>query len=43
MGKEFSHVTTFLVSDLLEKSATEIERRLGLDIANFLERFNLKG
>jgi hypothetical protein len=38
----FSHIATFQVSDLLEKSASEAERRKGLDIADYLERFSLK-
>jgi hypothetical protein len=41
-AEEFSHIATFLVSDLLEKSASEAERRKGLDIADYLERFSLK-
>jgi hypothetical protein len=38
----FSHIATFQVSDLLEKSASEAERRNGLDIADYLERFSLR-
>lgn len=38
----FSHIASFQISDLLEKSASEAERRNGLDIADYLERFSLK-
>jgi hypothetical protein len=37
----FSHIASFQISDLLEKSASEEERRNGLDIADYLERFSL--
>ena len=38
----FSHIASFQISDLLEKSASEAERRNGLDIADYLERFSLR-
>lgn len=36
LAKEFSHITVFKVSDLLEKNATDAERGQGLDIADYL-------
>lgn len=41
-AKELSHLAHFIVSDLLEQKATEAERKEGLDIADYLIRFNLK-
>ena len=41
-AEEFSHIATFQVSDLLERKASENERRNGLDIADYLEPFSLK-
>jgi hypothetical protein len=40
--KELSHIASFTVSDLLERKATEIERKQGLDIADYLIKFNYK-
>ncbi|MCC7027650.1 MAG: hypothetical protein IT265_11885 [Saprospiraceae bacterium] len=41
-AKELSHITTFNVSALLEHNATEAERKQGLDLADYLLRFNYK-
>ncbi|MFZ5978989.1 MAG: DUF6965 family protein [Bacteroidota bacterium] len=41
-AKELSHITIFTVSDLLERKATEAERKQGLDLADYLIRFNYK-
>jgi len=41
-AKELSHITFFIVSDLLERKANEAERKQGLDLADFLIRFNYK-
>lgn len=41
-AKELSHLATFSVSELLERKATEQEREQGLDIADYLLRFNYK-
>ncbi|HEX7413064.1 MAG TPA: DUF6371 domain-containing protein [Bacteroidia bacterium] len=41
-AKELSHITTFTVSDLLERKATESERAQGLDLADYLIRLNYK-
>ena len=41
-AKELSHLTTFTVSDLLERKATETDRRQGLDIADYLLQFPVK-
>ncbi len=35
-AKELAHITSFLVSDLLERNASDAERRDGLDIADYL-------
>ena len=40
-AEEFSQIGNFQVSDLLEKKATEMEKRKGLDITDYLERFSL--
>lgn len=39
---ELSHITKFNVSDLLERKATEAERKQGLDIADYLIKLNYK-
>ena len=41
-AKEFSHLANFTVSDLLERKATEQERKEGLDFADYLMRFDYK-
>jgi hypothetical protein len=41
-AKELSHITRFMVSDLLERNATQAERKQGLDIVDYLIRFNYK-
>jgi hypothetical protein len=41
-AKELSHLTKFTVSDLLERKATEAEKGKGLDLADFLIKFDLK-
>lgn len=41
-AKTLSHITKFTVSDLLERNATEEERKQGLDLADYLIRFNYK-
>lgn len=41
-AKELSNITTFTVSDLLEQKATEAERQQGLDLADYLIRFDHK-
>lgn len=41
-AKELSHITTFVVSDLLERHASDEERKEGLDLENYLIRFNYK-
>ena len=38
-AKELSSITKFIVSDLLERNATEEERRLGRDLADYLLKF----
>ncbi|SMD46395.1 hypothetical protein SAMN00777080_5084 [Aquiflexum balticum DSM 16537] len=38
-AKELSTVANFIVSDLLERNATEEERNQGLDLADYLTRF----
>ncbi len=40
-AKELSHLASFAVSDLLERKATEAERKQGLDIADYLLKFDL--
>lgn len=39
---ELSHLAKFAVSDLLERKASEAERREGLDIADYLIRFDYR-
>lgn len=41
-AKELSHLTRFTVSDLLERKATEAERKQGFDLADYLIKFNYK-
>jgi len=41
-AKDLSHITKFNVSELLEKTASETERNNGLDLADYLTRFNYK-
>ncbi|HVA98477.1 MAG TPA: DUF6371 domain-containing protein [Bacteroidia bacterium] len=41
-AKELSHIATFTVSDLLERKATEAEKKQGLDLADYLIKFNYK-
>jgi hypothetical protein len=41
-AKELSHLASFTVSELLERKATETEREQGLDLADYLLRFNYK-
>jgi hypothetical protein len=41
-AKELSHLAIFTVSDLLERKATEAERKQGLDLADYLIKFNYK-
>lgn len=38
-AKELSHLATFKVSDLLERKATEDERKQALDLVDYLARF----
>lgn len=37
---ELSHLTTFIVSDLLERKATETEKEQGFDLADYLIHFD---
>ena len=41
-AKELAHITNFFVSDLLERKATKEEREQGLDIVDYLLRFDHK-
>jgi hypothetical protein len=41
-AKELSHLAIFTVSDLLERKATEAERAKGLDLVDYLIKFNYK-
>lgn len=41
-AKEFSHLAIFTVSDLLERKATEAEKKQGLDLADYLTKFNYR-
>ena len=41
-AKELSHLANFFVSELLERKATEAERKLGFDLADFLINFDYK-
>lgn len=40
-AKDLSHLTVFTVSDLLERKATEADRKQGLDLADYLVKFNV--
>jgi hypothetical protein len=41
-AKELSHLANFSVSDLLERKATEAERKQGFDLADYLIKFDYK-
>lgn len=41
-AKELSHLANFTVSDLLERKATEAERKQGFDLADYFIKFNYK-
>jgi len=41
-AKELSHLAIFTVSDLLERKANEAEKKQGLDLADYLVRYDLK-
>ena len=41
-AKELSNITQFTISDLLERKATELERKQGLDLADYLIQFDCK-
>ena len=41
-AKELSAIATVKVSDLLQRKATDFDRKLGLDLADYLIRFNYK-
>ena len=41
-AKELSHLAIFIVSDLLERKATESEKNQGLDLADYLIKFKYK-
>ena len=41
-AKELSHIANFITSDLLERKATDIERKQGLDLADYLIKFDYK-
>ena len=41
-AKEFSHLATFTVSDLLERKATEAEKKQGFDLADYLIKYDYK-
>jgi len=41
-AKELSHLANFTVSDLLERKATEAERKQGFDLADYLIKFDYK-
>ena len=41
-AKELSHLTIFTVSDLLERKATEAEKKQGLDLADYLIKFDYR-
>jgi len=41
-AKQFTAIATFSVSDLLERKATEEEKKKGLDLADYLIRYNYK-
>lgn len=41
-ARQLSNITTFIVSDLLERKATDVEKSSGLDLADYLIRFDYK-
>jgi hypothetical protein len=41
-AKELSHLANFTVSDLLERKATPAERKQGLDLADYLIKFDYR-
>ena len=41
-AKELSHIARLVVSDLLERKASETERKQGLDLADYLIKFNYR-
>jgi hypothetical protein len=41
-ANELSHLANFVVSDLLERKATETERKQGFDLADYLIQFDYK-
>ena len=41
-ARGFSNITTFTISDLLERKATEAEKEQGFDLADYLIRFDYK-
>jgi hypothetical protein len=41
-AKELSHLANFIVSDLLERKATEAEKEQGHDLADYLIKYNYK-
>ncbi len=41
-AKELSHLANFTVSDLLERKATDAEKKQGLDIADYLIKFDFR-
>lgn len=41
-AKQLSHLAKFTVSDLLERKATEAEKKQGFDLADFIIKFDLK-
>jgi hypothetical protein len=41
-AKELSHLANFTVSDLLERKASESDRKQGLDLADYLIKFDYK-
>ncbi|OYQ37526.1 hypothetical protein CHU92_08025 [Flavobacterium cyanobacteriorum] len=41
-AKELSHLAQFTVSDLLERKATEAERKQGFDLADYLIKYDYK-
>ena len=41
-AKELSHLANFTISDLLERKATEAERKQGFDLADYLIKYNYK-
>jgi hypothetical protein len=40
--KGLSHIARFLVSDLLERKASQAEKKEGWDLADYLIKFNYK-